>query len=331
MEQTMSRHAVCLDLGGTNLKGGIVSDQGKLTHHMNRPAEVEKGPEQILKNLTTLSAILLGEAEKDAIHIEGIGVSTPGIIDTDFGGLTGGAVNLPGWQNTPFMKVLYNEFRIPIFAHNDVTATALGEASYGSGVGRNHVIMASVGTGIGGGIIIGGRLYEGATGYAGEIGHIVTFAGGHLCNCGVRGCWEEYAALRGIMRTTQEHLGRDVARESAIFPMRERAGDLTPRIVFDAARTGDRVALDIVDEIGSNTAVGLGSLINVFDPDMVIIGGGIAEAGEIYLKAIKKHIPGWSLPDSREGVEIVLAKLGSKAGIFGASALVFGDINRYMK
>jgi glucokinase len=331
MEIAMTRHAVCLDLGGTNLKGGIVSEKGELSHHQTRPAEVEKGPEQILKNLATLTDILINDAGSDSIPIEGIGVSTPGIIDTVFGGLTGGAVNLPGWQNTPFMKVLFDKFHIPVFAHNDVTATALGEASYGAGVGRNHVIMASVGTGIGGGIIIGGKLYEGATGYAGEIGHIVTFAGGHLCNCGVRGCWEEYAALRGIMRTTQEHLERDVKRESSIFSLREKEGDLTPRIVFDAARNGDRVALNIVDEIGSNTAVGLGSLINIFDPDMVIIGGGIAEAGDIYLNAIKTHIPGWSLPDSREGVEIVLAKLGSKAGIFGASALVFGDINRYMK
>ena len=150
----MIRQAVCLDLGGTNLKGGIVSDRGELSHHQNLPAEVEKGPEQILYNLKNLTGMLLCDAEKDSIPIEGIGVSTPGIIDTDFGGLTGGAVNLPGWQNTPFMKVLFEEFHIPVFAHNDVTATALGEATYGAGVGRKHVIMASVGTGIGGGIII---------------------------------------------------------------------------------------------------------------------------------------------------------------------------------
>jgi len=327
----MERHAVCLDLGGTNLKGGIVSRKGELSKHRNLPAEVEQGPARILQNLIRMTGMLLREAEKDSIPIEGIGVSTPGIIDTDFGGLTGGAVNLPGWQNTPFMKDLYEEFHIPVFAHNDVTATALGEATYGAGVGRKHVVMASVGTGIGGGIIIDGRLYEGATGYAGEIGHIVTFAGGHTCNCGVKGCWEEYAALRGILRTAQEHLDRDAKRESSIFSTLDQEGELTPRIVFDAAREGDHLALGIVDEIGRNTAVGLGSLINIFDPDMLIIGGGIAEAGDIYLNAIMTHIPSWSLPDSREGVEIVLAKLGSKAGIFGASALVFCDINRYMK
>ncbi len=327
----MERYAVCLDLGGTNLKGGIVSGTGHLTSYRSIPAEVEQGPERILRNLIRMANTLLEEAKNASISIEGIGVSTPGIIDTEFGGLTGGAVNLPGWQNTPFMKALFDEFRIPVFAHNDVTATALGEVTYGAGVGRKHVVMASVGTGIGGGIIIDGRLYEGATGYAGEIGHIVAFAGGHTCNCGVKGCWEEYAALRGILRTAQEHLDRDVKQESLIFKKLDEEGKLTPRVVFDAAREGDALALEIVDKIGSNTAVGLGSLINIFDPDMLIIGGGIAEAGDIYLNAIKTHIPSWSLEDSREGVEIVLAKLGSKAGIFGASALVFGDINRYMK
>jgi glucokinase len=331
LEIAMERHAICLDLGGTNLKGGIVSKKGVLSKHRSLPAEVEQGPARILQNLIGMTGMLLKEAEEESIPIEGIGVSTPGIIDTDFGGLTGGAVNLPGWQNTPFMKVIYQEFRISVFAHNDVTATALGEVTYGAGIGRRHVVMASVGTGIGGGIIIDGKLYEGATGYAGEIGHIVAFAGGHTCNCGVKGCWEEYAALRGILRTAQEHLDRDVKHESFIFKALDQEGELTPRMVFDAARGGDPLALGIVDEIGRNTAVGIGSLINIFDPDMLIIGGGIAEAGDIYLNAIKTHIPAWSLPDSLEGVEIVLAKLGSRAGIFGAAALVFGDINRYMK
>jgi glucokinase len=202
---------------------------------------------------------------------------------------------------------------------------------YGVGIGRKHLIMASFGTGIGGGIVIDGGLYDGATGYAGEIGHLVAYAGGHTCTCGVKGCWEEYASIRGILRTAGDLLEKDRLRESLIFTSLDRGETLTPRIIFDAARKGDSLALSIVDEIGNNTAIGLGSLINVFDPEMVIIGGGISEAGVIYLNTIKAHIPQWTLEDSREGVEIVLAKLGSKAGIFGAAALVFRDINRYMK
>jgi glucokinase len=326
----VERHAICLDLGGTNLKGGIVSESGVLTRHRSFASEVEQGREKILQNLLHMTDLLLQEAKSGSIRPEGIGVSTPGIIDPNFGGLTGGAVNLPGWSNTPFMKVLHDHFHLPVFAHNDVTATALGEATYGAGVGMRHVIMASVGTGIGGGIIIDGRLYEGGTGYAGEIGHLIAVAGGRLCNCGARGCWEEYAALRGILRTASEFLENDVKKASIIHSMIE-GEPLSPRVIFDAARGGDSLALRIVDEIGRNTAVGIGSLINIFDPEMVIIGGGIAEAGSIYLNAIKAHIREWTLEDSLEGVQIVLAKLGSRAGIFGAASLVFRNINRYMK
>jgi len=327
----MERHALCLDLGGTNLKGGIVSEAGLLTEHRSIPSDVEQGPGRILQNLIRMTGTLFEAAATSSIPLEGIGVSTPGIIDPEFGGLTGGAVNLPGWQNTPFMRVLYEEFHMPVFAHNDVTATALGEATYGAGVGKRHVVMASVGTGIGGGIIIDGKLYEGGTGYAGEIGHLVAVAGGRTCNCGIRGCWEEYAAIRGILRTTRKFLKQDREKESIIFRMLHEEGQLNPRMVFESARAGDSLALRIVDEIGRNTAIGIGSLINIFDPEMVIIGGGIAEAGAIYLNAIKAHIQEWTLEDSLRGVDIVLAKLGSRAGIFGASALVFRDINRYMK
>jgi glucokinase len=326
----VERYAICLDLGGTNLKGGIVSESGVLTLHQSFASEAEQGREKILQNLVRLAGGLLQEAKSASIRPEGIGVSTPGIIDPIFGGLTGGAVNLPGWSNTSFMKVLYEHFHLPVYAHNDVTATALGEATYGAGVGMRHVIVASVGTGIGGGIIIDGRLYEGGTGYAGEIGHLIAVAGGRLCNCGIRGCWEEYAALRGILRTAAGFLENDTAKESIIHSMIENE-PLSPRIIFDAARRGDSLALRIVDEIGNSTAVGIGSLINIFDPEMVIIGGGVAEAGSFYLNAILTHIQDWTLEDSLEGVQIVLAKLGSRAGIFGAASLVFRNINRYMK
>jgi glucokinase len=326
----VERHAICLDLGGTNLKGGIVSESGTLTMHRSTASEVNRGKKKILQNLIDMTAVLLRDGKNSSVHPEGVGVSTPGIIDTTFGGLTGGAVNLPGWSNTPFMRVLHEHFDLPVFAHNDVTATALGEATYGAGVGMRHVIMVSVGTGIGGGIIIDGKLYEGGTGYAGEIGHLVTVAGGHRCNCGIKGCWEEYAALRGILRTAAQFLAKDRKKESIIHSMLE-VESLSPRMVFDAARGGDPLAQRIVDEIGKNTAVGIGSLINIFDPEMVIVGGGIAEAGSIYMNAIKAHIQEWTLEDSLEGVRLVLAKLGSRAGIFGAAALVFRNINRYMK
>jgi glucokinase len=203
--------------GGTNLKGGIVSKEGKITGYRSVPSHVTDGPELIMENLISFTDSLLQDSKRLSLPVEGIGVATPGIIDPVFGGLTGGADNLPGWRNTPFMKILYQEFSIPVFAHNDVTATVLGEVRYGAGTGRTHVVMASFGTGIGGGIVINGKLYDGATGYAGEIGHLVFAAGGHTCTCGMKGCWEEYAATRGILRIARRHMKRDRTEESILF------------------------------------------------------------------------------------------------------------------
>ncbi|MFW6138583.1 MAG: ROK family protein, partial [Spirochaetota bacterium] len=247
-----------------------------------------------------------------------------------FGGPTGGADNLPGWRNTPFMKHMYSRLGVPVFSHNDVTTITLGEARHGAGNGKNNIVMASFGTGIGGGIIINGKLYEGATGYAGEIGHFCVDKNGFKCSCGITGCWEEYASVRGIIRTAESVLAYSRDKQTLIQEMvAHKHGKLTPEAIFDAAGKNDPVALQIVDEIGSNTARGIGGLINIFNPDLFIIGGGIAGAGKIYLDAIKRHIAEWTLPDSLQSTQLVLARLGDKAGIIGASLLVFENINCY--
>lgn len=324
------RFAVGLDLGGTNLKGGIVSGEGEVLHYTITSSLIAEGPQKILENLISTARTLLTKAEESDLLVAGIAVATPGIIDPVFGGLTGGANNLPGWRNTPFMRILYREFNLPVFAHNDVTATTLGELRHGAGRGKRNIVLATFGTGIGGGIVIGGELYGGHTGYAGEIGHMVIHADGHLCACGMCGCWEEYASIRGILRTGREFLAKDNLKESIIFTKINNEIDrLTPKVIFDAAKEGDRLALQIANEVGRNAAIGIGSLVNIFNPESVIVGGGIASAGEIFIESIRAHIPEWTLKDSREAAEIVPAELGQQAGIVGASTLVFEDINRY--
>jgi len=333
-ELFMKKYAIAIDLGGTNLKGGIISNDGYISLYRLIPSEIGKGPDRILKNLIQTIGTLLENARAEQKIIDGIGVATPGIIDPDFGGLTGGAENLPGWKNTPFMRIIHSKFNIPVFAHNDVTATVLAEHRHGAGKGKKNIVLASFGTGIGGGIIIDGKLYGGAAGYAGEIGHLVASFGGETCACGVKGCWEAYASLGGIVRTVRKYLTdtkhlKDTLKKSPIFTTIREAEDADiPRLLFDAARENDRSALEIVDEIGQYTAVGVGSLINILNPELFVIGGGIAEAGAIYLGAIKKHLPNWTLKDSLESVEVVLAKLGYTAGLIGASILVFENINR---
>jgi len=327
----MKSYAIGLDLGGTYLKGGIVSEDGKLIEYTKIPSKVNYGPHIVLKSLSNITNVLFKKAEDNSLKIEGIGVVSAGIMDPVYGGVLGGADNLPGWGKTPFMKYMFNEFKIPIFAHNDVTATTLGEIKYGAGVGKRNVVLASFGTGIGGGIVIDGKLFEGKTGYAGEIGHMAIFADGFRCTCGIKGCWEEYAAIRGIVRTSKTLMDKSKDNKSIIYKkVKENNGEITPKIIFDAAKNKDTLGSQIVDIVGKHTAIGVGSLINIFNPEMFIIGGGIAEAGKIYLDAILKHIKDWTLKDSIEAVEIVLAKLGYKAGLIGAAALVFCDINRYI-
>jgi glucokinase len=319
--------AVGLDLGGTNLKGGLVFPRGEVTGWTVTPPGIERGPDHIIDELAALARSLIRAAEERGTEVSGVGVATPGIIDPEFGGLTGGAENLPGWKNAPFMKVLHRRLGLPVYAHNDVSATVLGELWFGAGNGRKNIIMASFGTGVGGGIVINGELYAGSRGYAGEIGHMVTSVNGRPCACGMQGCWEEYASIRGILRTAR---GRLAAGDGGC-PLAEldRRGELTPEAIFDAAGRGDPLAEDIVDEVARDTAIGIGSLINIFNPELFIIGGGIASAGEPYLNAIQRYLADWTLPDALAQTEVVPASLGYQAGVIGAAVLVFRGVNRY--
>jgi glucokinase len=322
----MDRHAIGLDLGGTFLKGGIVSERGELLEMHTIPSEAHKGPDRILENLLSTARLLMERAKEKGVEPSGIGVVSPGVIDPVYGGIAGGAENLPGWEKVPFMRRMEECFGLPVSAHNDVTSHVLGEARFGAGRGKRNIVMASFGTGIGGGIIVDGALYSGAIGYAGEIGHIAIHAGGRTCACGTKGCWEEYASIRGILRIARSRIARSAR---ALRPGEGSA--LTPEAIFEAARRGDGTALEIVDAVGRETAVGVGGLINVFNPEVFIIGGGVAAAGAaaggLYFDAIQKHLPSWTLKFSLRSVELVEARLGYEAGIIGASVLVFEGIN----
>lgn len=318
-----------MDLGGTNLKGGIVSERGEFYDYVSAPSQVKKGPEVVMGIMLKMTRELIGKAKERGISITGIAVVSPGVIDSQFGGVTGGANNLPGWKGTPFMKIMHEKTGLPIFAHNDVTATLLGEVKFGAAVGKRNVIMATFGTGIGGGVVVDGKIYGGRTGYAGEFGHMVIHGGGYTCTCGAKGCWEEYASSRGIVRAAKSNIEGHAGGKGVLFGKIEKNnGEIDPKVIFDSARERDKLAMEIIQVIGMDTAIGVGSLINIFNPEMFVVGGGIASAGVTYLDAIEKNLPDWTLRDSLDGTEVVLSKLGYRAGIFGAAALVFEDINR---
>ena len=324
----MLRYAIGIDVGGTNIKGGLVREDGKLIDYDFLPTESKRGAERVLENIILLLERIFNRVKTESINVHGIGVVTPGVIDTKLGGVKGGAYNIPGWIGMPFMKIIAERFKRPVFAHNDVTGTVLAEFKYGAGRGKSNIVLAAFGTGIGGGIVIDGKLYSGATGYAGEIGHVVIHKGGYRCTCGTEGCWEEYASIRGILRTARSII-KDSRGRYSDSPLIGDTKNLTPEIIFNEAREGDELAGIIVDRICEDTAIGIGSLINIFNPDIFIVGGGISRAGKIYLDGIASHVEKYTLPDSLEAVEIKLAELGYEAALIGAASLVFEGINRY--
>jgi len=324
------RYALGIDLGGTNIKGGLVTENGELLEYRTVASNAKKGADEVLNRIITIIQDLYDYIKKQSINIDGIGIVTPGAVDPQFGGVVGEAYNIPGWQGTPFMKIINNKFNVDVFAHNDVTGTVLAEYKYGAGKGKKNIILAAFGTGIGGGIIIDGKLYSGTTGFAGEIGHMVIHAGGYKCACGIKGCWEEYASIRGIIRTARTIMKAHNVNSLGGINFGNKI-EITPPGIFTAAEKKDPVALKIVEAICRDTAIGIGSLINIFNPDMFIIGGGISKAGKIYIDGIKSNIDYYTLPNARKAVEIVPAEIGYEAGLVGAAALVFEEVNKYSK
>ncbi|MCH7505617.1 ROK family protein, partial [PVC group bacterium] len=194
-----------IDLGGTNLKGGLVNTKGRIFAKYAYPIDANKGGKAILKQLMGFIHEISHDAALKGIQIKGIGIGTPGAVDFQKGCVGYGAGNLPGWKGVPFIKIIQKDFRIPVFAHNDATLAALAEARFGMGKDKKNIICVTLGTGIGGGVIIDGKVYHGRSAYAGEIGHMKIVPDGRACTCGARGCWEAYASATGVVNMAKEY------------------------------------------------------------------------------------------------------------------------------
>ena len=240
-----------------------------------------------------------------------IGIGTPGFIDKDTGTLLGGCENIPSLQGRSVQQYLEGEFGIPSFADNDATCAAAGELAFGAGRNFRNFIFVTLGTGIGGGFVLDGKVFRGARGFAGEIGHLCIDPNGLWCNCGSRGCFEQYASGPALVRIYAEK--------------RHKRGmgageELSARDVVDRARAGDRLAIDTLEDAGRWIAQAFGTLLNLLNLEACIVGGGISHAGEILLEPVRRHLPDYTWALVGKGVEIVLAELRNDAGILGAAA-----------
>ena len=314
----MAKERIGIDVGGTNVKIALVDSKGKIIYSNSIPTRAEMGYEYTINNMKEAITELIKETKSDPKNIESIGFGFPGQIDYQKG-IVRLAPNIPGWVDVPIAEIMEKEFGIPTRVDNDVRCAALGELNYGAGQGCDNLICITVGTGIGSGLVINGKLVRGASNAAGEIGHIkLDMNGGPLCGCGDRGCLEAFASGPSIVALAEEYIkgGKSTKYRELANP------DITPYIVSEAAKQGDPVAKRIFTIVGEYIGIGLASVVNLLNPEKIIIGGGVAAAGDLLLTPIKESLVKRAMPIAGSAVEIVPAQLGNSAGVIGASLLI---------
>ena len=307
-----------IDVGGKNLKIALVNDKGGIVYSNSIPTRAEMGYEYTVNSMKDAIRELLKETNSQSKDIEGMGFGFPGQIDCQKG-VVRLAPNIPGWVDVPIAEIMQKEFKITTKVDNDVRCAALGELNFGAGKGCQNLVCITVGTGIGSGLIVNGKLVRGASNAAGEIGHIkLDMTGGPLCGCGDRGCLEAFASGPSIVAMAEEYIkgGKSTKYRELANP------DITPYIVSVAAQQGDAVAKRIFTIIGEYIGIGLASVVNLLNPEKIIIGGGVAAAGDILLNPIKETLVKRAMPISGAAVEVVPAQLGNTAGVIGASLLI---------
>ena len=315
----MKKYRIGVDVGGTNVKIALVDLDGKIAYSNTVPTRAEMGYEAGVNNIKQAIKDIMQESNQSSKTIEAIGFGLPGQIDYKEG-VVKNLPNIPGWVDIPLSKIIEDEFQIPTKLDNDVRCAALGELNFGAGKGCENLICITVGTGIGSGIILNGKLVRGAANAAGEIGHIkMQMNGGPLCGCGDYGCFEAFASGPAIVTMAKEYIS---GGKSAKYKEMATDGIITPYIVAQAALQGDTVSIQIFKQIGKIIGIGLASVVNLLNPEKIIIGGGVADAGEILLEPIRQTIQDRAMPIQAKSVKVVPAQLANAAGVIGASLLI---------
>jgi len=317
------RFALAIDLGGTKVAAAIVREDGTIISHTTRPTEAHKGGEWVLNRIKEAA---LEALEKSKIHppqLVGVGMGTPGIVDSEQGIMLSDAVNIPEWKGRNLKSELERVLNVPAFIENDANAAGLGEFVFGAGKGAKSLILVTLGTGIGGAVILDGKLVRGVSFAAGELGHISVDPNGQKCGCGNYGCIELYASGPAIAQRAREYVLRGVNTKLSTMASPE---ELTAEHVARAAQDGDLLARSILAEAGKFLGVALAGIVNLLNPDRIVIGGGVAQAGDWLLEPVRWEIKRRALPDATKVLQVVPAALGTNAGILGAAALVFRSL-----
>lgn len=316
----MSNYVVGIDLGGTNIKAGIVEESsGMVIVSESIKTYSDRGMEDTFDRIALLVDKMLEESEIDRKKVRGVGMGIPGpVVD---GETVTFFANFPWEKGLNIAKILSEKLKFPVKLGNDANVITLGEAWKGAAKGYKNVLGLTLGTGIGGGILIDGKILEGFRGAGAEVGHMKLVENGNLCGCGQKGCWEAYGSATAIIKETINRF-EDNKYNLIWKNIDGNTKLLEAKHVFDAAKEGDRFAIEIVDYSAKYLAMGIGNLLNVLNPEVIIVGGGVALAGDFLFDKVKEELQRFALPVTLEKIKIVQAKLGEDAGIVGAAALL---------
>ena len=322
----MKTHVVGIDIGGTKLATVVADSTGHILSKVRKPTLAEKGPEYALQLLFEMVRETVASADLVQESVSAIGVSCGGPLDTKTG-VVYSPPNLPGWDALPLKAQLESEFHIPVTIENDANASALAEYRFGGGRGYDAVLYMTMSTGIGGGIVIDGQIYRGANDSAGEVGHQILLPDGPPCGCGKRGCLEALCSGPAIARRAQDAIQKQLTdRKAAATRLLNLANNRIENVksehVLQAARTGDILALQLVEETAYYMGWGIANLVNILNPDIVLLGTIAIAAGDLLLDPIRKTVSEFAMPRTAEAVKIAPAQLGDALGDLAAIALV---------
>ncbi|MCY3555964.1 MAG: ROK family protein [Gemmatimonadetes bacterium] len=308
------------DIGGTKLAVTVADRNGKILHKIRRPTEAERGPRAVVASLVDMSREAMARAGLAPEDLAGVGVSCGGPLDTETG-VVYAPPNLPGWDEVPLKAWLESALSLPVFVENDANASALAEWSFGAGRGCRHMVYMTMSTGIGGGIILDGRLYRGPNDTAGEVGHMTIVENGPPCGCGKRGCLEALCSGPSIARRAREKAQAEPGSRMVDLAGGDPAR-ITAETVMDAARQDDPAAREIVDETARYMAVGLGNIVNILNPEVIVIGTILVKSQDLLLEPIRAYLRRETWPRVYDTVQVLPAGLGDEVGDLAAIAVI---------
>jgi len=312
---------VGVDLGGTKINAVLSDDCGNIRKRELRETRASEGPNAVIKRI--VEAI---KAVSSSSKVAAVGIGAAGIIDVKTGLITT-SPNLPGWRNIKLKDILERDLGIKTYVDNDATVAAMGEHRFGVAVGCDHFVCVTLGTGIGGGIVTNGQIYRGISGGAGEIGHMTIDVNGPRCACGNTGCWEALASGSALEREAKARVAEG-AKTSIPKYTKESSGKITAKGIYLAAQDGDRLARELIEQLGFYVGVGLANLVNIFNPQLIVISGGVSRMGDMLLEPARKTVRERAFELSAKAARVEVSLLGYDAGPLGAVALALSELSR---